>query len=279
MTDVPNGSAPAGNPPADGGTPPPAWYSGVQDESLRGLAELKGWDNPEKALNSYRNLEKLTGLPPERLLKIPEPDDAAGMAEINKRFGWAPPENVDGYDVQFPEGTPEGYSKGVKELLHKHGIPAEKAKAVFSEVFALQAQEAASAEQTLQVAHDTDMAKLKSEWGGNWDELAQLADRAQKELAPKMGLDEGLLSVLTDVLGPARTLRMFAGLGSSMGEAKFVEGNAAAPSAMTPDAARARLQQLGQDRDWFKRFESGDVNARAEWTRLNQVLANATIQR
>lgn len=276
MTDVPNGSAPpAGNPPADGGTPPQAWYSGVQDAELRGLAELKGWDTMDKALTSYKNLEKLTGLPPERLLKIPEQGDTAGWAEANKRMGWAAPDSADGYELGFPDGTPDGYSKGIRDVLHKHGIPAEKAKAVFGEVFGLQKAEADLAEQQLQTAHNNDMAKLKGEWGGNWDELAQLADRAQKELAPKMGLDEGLLGVLTDVLGPAGTLRMFAALGNSLGEAKFVDGKQSSGLAMTPDAAKARLAQLGGDKAWFARYEAGDVSARQEFAHLQSVLAKA----
>ena len=39
--------------------PTESWYGGFENESLRGIPEIKGWDSPETAVESYHNLEKL----------------------------------------------------------------------------------------------------------------------------------------------------------------------------------------------------------------------------
>src|SRR4051812_22872278 len=104
MTDT-TGSANAGNPDANASGTVDAtttaattttttaaanapWYGGVADAELRGFAELKGWKSPDDALVSYRNLEKLQGVPPERLLKLPEKADDPAWSEIHGKLGF-----------------------------------------------------------------------------------------------------------------------------------------------------------------------------------------------
>jgi len=63
------GSAGGGQPGAGGAGG--EWYAGIADEGLRGYVQTKGFKDPGALAESYRNLEKLQGVPQERLLKLP----------------------------------------------------------------------------------------------------------------------------------------------------------------------------------------------------------------
>lgn len=280
MSDVPNGSAPpAGNPPADGGqapAPDAKWYSGLQDADLRGFAELKGWDTPDKAINSYRNLEKFQGLPPERLAKIPDKDDAAGWTDFNKRFGWAAPEDAAEYKFDVPEGQSTAYADSMRQKFKELGVPVDLGNKLVAEHNAaldaiLKAEDAA-----FNVKAESEMAQLRAEWGGEFEKLNGLAQRAKEEFAGSF--DKATLDIIEDVIGPAAHAKLWAAIGSKLGEAKFVDGKTDSLGPMTPDAARARLQQLHSDKAWFQRLESGDIRARQEWESLKGIVNNATIR-
>lgn len=284
MSDNIGSGIPSGNPPADGGagtpqaaTPPEAkWYSGIEDADTRGYAELKGWKDPGEAIKSYRNLEKLQGVPAERLAKIPEANDVEGWKAFNQKFGWAPPETADKYELPVPEGMKSDYADKMKGVFHELGMPADKAKALVEKSNAILAELGQVDEEALKTSNANDLSKLKAEWGGNFDELHQLADRARQEILPASGLTSEQLDLMEDLMGPAAMIRLFAAFGQKGGEAKFTAGGRdTSVGPMTPEAARARVQQLGQDREWFGRFEKGGVPERQEWQRLQETIARA----
>ena len=47
------------------------WTSGLTDE-MRGYVQNKGFKAPQDVVESYRNFEKLHGVPQDRILKLPE---------------------------------------------------------------------------------------------------------------------------------------------------------------------------------------------------------------
>ncbi len=247
------------------------WYSGIQDEGLRGLAELKGWDSPEKALSSYKNLEKLTGLPPERLLKIPDKDDAAGLAELNKRFGWAAPDDAKDYNIEVPEGSDNRYAEHIRGVFKELGVPKDLAEKLAKAQNTYMADLLKSEDDAYNVKAQADMAALKAEWGGEFDKLDQLGRRAAKEF----GVDQTTLELMEDLLGPAGSAKFWAKIGSKMSEAAFIDGKVDQLGPLTPDAARARVQQLGQDKAWFERFEKGGIKEAQEWKQLTAIIASA----
>lgn len=283
MSDVPGSAPAAGNPPIDGGGNPPAappttppatdakWYSGIQDETLRGLAELKGWDSPDKALTSYRNLEKLTGVPADQLLKIPSKEDTAGWAELNKKFGWAPPDDAKDYNIEVPEGQDAGYAERIRGVFKEIGLPKEMGEKLAKANNAVLAEMIKAEDDAFNAKAAADMAALKAEWGGEFDKLDQLARRAAKEY----GLDQSTLELMEDFLGPAGAARFWAKIGSKMGEAAFVDGKVDSLGPMTPDAAKARVHQLGGDKEWFARLNAGGVKEKQEWAMLQSIIANA----
>lgn len=256
-----------------------SWTAAFTNPDTKGFAELRGWKSPEQAVESFRNLEKLQGVPPEQLLKLPaSADDKAGWAEVHKRIGFAAPEKADDYGLSALEGFDPSFITGAQASLHKHGVPKDMAMAVMKEMGEQLGALEKDFHTNRQAAFDSDLAKLKAEWGGNFDRLVETGKRAAAEYMPKTGLETADLDAIRDAIGQAKFNKLWAGIGSTMGEAAFHEGTTTTtPASMTPDAARVRLQQLGQDKEWFARYEKGDIKAKQEYANLRQIVANATL--
>lgn len=287
MTDS-TGSAAAGNPGADASGTEAAtntaatpaanapWYGGVADAELRGFAELKGWKSPDDALTSYRNLEKLQGVPPDRLLKLPEKADDPGWKDIHAKLGFAAPDSAEGYGLKDVEGFDPAFIAGTETAFLKHGVPKDMALAVMKDIAGITGELETAYTTQRQATHDGEMSKLRTEWGGRFDELQQLGQRAAAEYLPKSGLDASDMEVMRDTLGPAKFNKLWAAVGSTMGEAAFHDGGSAATlGPMSPDAALARRAQMVADTDFVKRVQSGDARATAEWKRVTETLAHA----
>jgi len=252
------------------------WYGSVADAELKGFAELKGWDSPDKAIESYRNLEKFQGVPADRLLKIPEAGDVDGMKAINEKFGWAPPAKPEDYALPVPEGMQDTFAKVASAEFHKLGVPKDMAVKIaeFANAFTLTQMEAENT--AINTQHNSELAALKTEWGANFDPLVETGKRAIAEYMPKTGLTDADMDALRDTLGTAKFNKLWAGIGSTMGEAAFVDGaSVAAPGQMTPEAALVRRGQLTNDAEWFKRFQAGDMKAVNEWNAVTSVLNHA----
>lgn len=252
------------------------WYGAIENPELKGYAELKGWKDPAAAVQSYRELEKFQGVPPDRLLKLPEADDAEGWKAVNTKLGWAPPEKAEDYGLPVPEGMSDTFAKVAAAEFHKLGVPKDMAVkiAAFANAFTLSQMEADNTAITTQ--HNSDLAALKTEWGGNFDALVETGKRAIAEFMPKTGLTDADMDALRDTLGSAKFNKLWAGIGSTMGEAAFIDGShVAAPGAMTPEAALVRRDQLVNDQEWGKRFRAGDVKAVNEWNAITTVLNHA----
>lgn len=281
-----NGSVPAGNPPP-GGTPPaggaggdgstpPAWYAGIEDADTRGYAELKGWKSPAEAITSYRNLEKFQGLPPERLAKVPDKDDAEGWKAFNQRFGWAAPAKPEDYALPVPEGFGREFADAMQAKFHGLNVPPELGRQIAAAANEFTLEKMRADEAAIDLEHQQDLTKLQSEWGGQFTQLQQLADRASAEVVKKGWLSDQQLEGMRDTLGTAAFMRLFANLGSQQGEARFIAGDAPpSPGSMTPEAAQARMRQLQGDSAWFQRYEAGGVKERQEYAALRHIIATA----
>lgn len=275
-----NGSAPpAGNPPADGGQAT-SWTANIEDADIRGYAELKGWKDPASAIQSYRNLEKMQGVPPERLAKIPDANDAEGWKAFNGKFGWAPPADPKEYNLPVPDGFTRDFADAMSAKFLEIGVPAELGRKIAAAANEHTIAKMQADEQAIELEHQTDLAKLKTEWGGNFEQLQQLADRASDGLVKSGAVSAEDMEAMRDTWGTAKFMKFFATLGGQQGEAKFVSSDTGGSvnGMLTPEAAQVRLNELGRDREWFARYEKGGVQERQEYQRLRQIVANATLQ-
>ena len=261
-----------------GGTGTPAPFdwntAGLAQEHLNLVTE-RGWKSPDDVMKSYRNLETATGVPPERLIKLPSAKDAADPKvwnDIYTKLGR--PETADKYVIPVPEGDKGEFAAAVKPWLHEAGVSQSQASKLATKwnehlVATQKARQAQLAE-----TNAKDVADLKTQWGADYDTRAALVDRA----AEQFGMKQEHLDAFKTAMGPKAAMEFLYNIGSKIAvEDKTVPGmNGQQPGfAMTPDAAKAKIEQLKGDRDFAALFNSKDAKqrseARSEISRLHQI--------
>lgn len=257
------------------------WHATIADADMRGFVELKGWDTPDKAVQSYRQLESHIGVPPDRLLKLPEKPDDPAWLEVHKRLGFAAPDDAAGYELDVPEGFNDDYAKAIANKAKELGIPKHMLKGLsaFNNEYVktqLDAQEKAI-EQGVTEAR----ASLKAEWGGQYEPSMALAQRAEAAMKADLGVgDEEMLAMMN--ASPRAYYKMLAGYGGSMREAPHIDGDGSGSNplrAMSPDAANARIRELKNDPSFRQRYLDGDHQANAEMTHLLKITTGAASAR
>lgn len=270
MSDVPNGSGVVPGNPAPGageGSDQP-WYAGIQDEGLRTYAQTKGFKDPGAVLESYRNFEKLQGVPQDRLLKLPERSDDPAWSDIHRRLG--APEKPEGYELKF-EGDAE-FATRMAAAMHKAGIPKSAAGALNAEWNSYVTDLIAKDEQARKEKDAAELTELRGKWGAKYDENVELGRRAGREF----GLSQEEFDAISGAMGSGKTLELFNRIGSKIGEAapfNPAQGGGGNSFGLSPDAARARITALSGDKDWTSKYLAGDVVAREEMTRLQKIAA------
>ena len=79
---------------------PPSWTTGFTDE-LKGYVDAKGFKDAQSVVESYRNFEKIKGVPQERLLTLPEKDEDPSWNDVWKRLGR--PDQPKDYQLEVPK--------------------------------------------------------------------------------------------------------------------------------------------------------------------------------
>lgn len=263
MTDNPNGSAAAGNPaPAAGGE----WYAGIADEGLRGYVQQKGFKDAGALAESYRNFEKLQGVPQDRLLKLPDKPDDPAWDGIYSRLGR--PEKPEGYELKF-DGD-DALAKRMSAAMHKAGIPKGAAAALNEEWNGYVTELIQQNEKAQQERDAAELSTLRGKWGADYDKHVEQGRRAGREF----GLSEQEFQSISASLGSGKTLELFQKIGAKLGEAAPFNPNGSGGGSgfgMTPEAAKARIQSLSGDKDWIGKYLAGGAAEKEEMTRLQQI--------
>lgn len=237
------------------------WYSSIQDEGLRGFAELKGWKDPGAAIDSYRNLEKLRGVPENELIRIPKAEDAESWQQVYSRLGR--PESPDLYELPIPEGDDGAFAKTAAEWMHKAGLTKGQAQQIaeMNNQFLAEQVQAFEAEKASSQAREIE--ELRSEWGMAYDQNTEIARRG----AQQFGIEPEMLEKIEDAIGTKALLTMFHNIGSKVGEHKMVQGQGDGFK-LSPAAAQERIAQLKGDKEWAGKYLAGGANEKAEFERL-----------
>lgn len=270
MTDqIPGGAPPAPNgqdqtpqPPAPTGV---AWLPGADDLTV-GYVQNKGWDNPAKAVESYRNLEKLFGADKAgNTVVLPKPD--AQPAELDAFYArLGRPAAPDGYKIPVPEGMDPAFAKTAAQWFFENGVPAKAAEGIATKWNEFAKQQAELADQARVAKFESDDAALHKKWGAAFDQnLGQV-----KAFYQAAGLNETVVDALQDAMGHLGAMEFLHGLAQKIGEPDFISGQTPGSfnGAMTPEQAKAQLETLRADREWTKKYLNGDAGAKAEMARL-----------
>lgn len=247
-----------------GGSP---WYGGFQDTELRGYAELKGWKEPSEVVNSYRNLEKLHGVPAEQLLKLPKDDtDKDGWNKVYDRLGR--PAKAEDYKLPTLPGDNGEFAKVISAAMYEAGIPAKAAQHIAKVNNEFIQKAMAGAQQVRTEKFAQEHTALMKEWGEAADKNSQVVDG----VAQQLGIDEKALTALRDVMGPAGAMKFLYNIGAKLGEDRFVTGGSQGfNGALSPAAAQARIAQLRQDKEFANKYLNGDAAAKDELERLHKM--------
>lgn len=260
---APASPAPAGVNGQPGAAQPDAfnWQTLGLDAEANTLVTERQWKHPNDVIKSYRNLEKLTGVPADQIIKLPKGDDPKAWNEVYTRLGR--PEKADGYKLPVPEGQDGAFAKTAAEWFHEAGVTQAGATRLATKWNEFQAAQQKQYTEQL-AARDTEQVNaLKSEWGANYDRLAGQVDKA----AETFGMKPEQLAALKQVMGPKEAMQFLQKIGSKLGveDNQFHDG--AAPQGfnnMSPEQAQAEITRLQKDKLFAQEFNSADPRVKSE---------------
>lgn len=248
---------------------PKPWYATTLTKSEnQGYAETKGWTDPDAAIESYRNLEKLRGVPADRLLTIPESlDDAEAMKPIIARLGLAPPEKADDYGLITMEGVDPDFAKVAQDWMFEANLTPKQAKMMAEKQVAYMAARAAEEETARVQANEAEFVLWRTENGPRHDAVLESARRAGR-LA---GFTAEQIATLESQVGAAGVMKAFARIGDMLGESTFIRAEDKPGFSLSPAGAQSQIATLRSDKDFVAKLQSGDAQAKEKWTRLHQL--------
>lgn len=245
-------------PPAE----PPPWTSSFNDDQ-KAFVLNKGYKGPADVIDSYRNLEKLHGVPAERLLKLPESMDTPEGRAIFERLG--APKEAKEYGLEAPKGTDPKITETLTSAFHEAGITKTAAQKIMAKLVADQEARNAQALENAKAAVATGDLALKKDWGAAYEQNTNLA----KEAARVLGMTEAQVNALGAGLGHEATMKLFHKLSGAVRESDFIGGRPPA-GILAPEQAKSEIKNLRNDADFSRRLLSGETEAKQKWERLHQ---------
>ncbi len=272
-TAVPAPAAPAAAPKAAkasaANTPEVKWTDSL-NEDLKGYVQNKGFQDTGAVIESYRNLEKLHGVSPQRILKLPETAEDTAWNDVYTKLG--KPSTPDGYGLKSVEGSDPTFTDWAKSAFHKLHLTSDQGQNLvkqFSEFTAAQ-ESAALAKKTDDVRKQTD--SLKKEWGNAYNQNLARAQHAYRTF----GLEDKAITALESAIGVDGVMKFMHDLGAKIGEHGFVSGENSQnfnSNVLTPAQAKAQIEAKMQDASFKKRYLEKEVKAVEEFTRLHIMAA------
>jgi hypothetical protein len=220
---------------------PTNWYDGLELDDIEiGAIQNKGWKSPADAVRSYNSLEKLRGVPEDRLLKLPEEGSTDGWDGIYEKLGR--PSDAKEYVMELPEGmqVDEGFMQTAQQTAFDNGISAKGFTELAKAYNEMQLQQEAVYQETVAQELEQQKVTLKNEWGSKHDEAQFIADKAMRE----MGLSEDEKSIIQAGIGYDGMYKMFNKIGDALSESMFVEGEHKSDFGRTPEQDKHEKKML-----------------------------------
>lgn len=265
-----------------GGNPPPAsagahltsvpagdWFGSFKNAELKSYVQERKFTDPEQLAERYQSLEKLRGVPEDRLLKLPEKMEGDEARAIWEKLG--APKDAKGYEIPRDEKSPDPkFADWAEGTFHKNNLTKAQALGVVQAYNErMQADISAQAEFRKNAMVQADEA-LKKVWGPEYETNINIAKQGVKIL----GLDAKTLDIMEAVQGRETLFKNLQKIGVQVGESTFVAGQGAANDAVTtPEQATSRIKELMQDRKFVKKINKGDADALKTWNDLNRAAA------
>jgi hypothetical protein len=247
----------------------------VPNETL-GWWQNKGLElgNPKdfalRLTEQYRAAERHIGVPPDQLLRIPQPNASeADRRAFYTRLGV--PSTSAEYDlssVKFADGTElaDDFIHTLRDAFSAANVSKDKAASIASAIVRFEETKEANQAAATDLHLQEQRALMERNWGPNKDFNLLTAMNG----ARRLGITDQQVNALRDTLGEYQTMEMFRRIGAATTEDTFVEGSQATGAPTTLPAAEAELARLQQDDAWVKRLLGGEVEARRQFEALTQ---------
>lgn len=272
-------SAPASAPaPAPNATTTTATQEGAGEanrwwsDEYNDLVTAKGWDkqDPNAVIKAYQNVEKIVGVPGDRVLKLPGEGDPDGVQAMWGKLG--KPEEASGYSVEWGDGIDDAFKDGLAKTFHDANLTDEQAKVLYEKYNELNDGLANEAQEQKTQQWQVELDGLQREQGTAWKEYVGGANRA----AQKLGLTAEDLGAMDALYGPAWTVKHLASIAKALGGEVTLPndqtpGNASTTGMSAPDA-KARLAALESNADWQARILNKDKTALQERRNLISIM-------
>lgn len=269
----------SGQPPAAGsgsgdGAAAFDWSKQGLDNDSMALVNDRQWKGIPDVLSSYRNLEKLSGVPPDRIIKLPGANDPVeSWGAVYDRLGR--PKSAADYKIPLPEGDSGEFAKVIAPIFHAAGLSQGQVQQIAEKHNAFIAEQTKQATEAAKTAHAAEMTQLQTEWGADYQKNNDVVDRA----AESFGMTKDHILALKQAMGPSAAMKFLYNIGSKIAvEGSFVAGDKGGGSgfdAMNSQMAIAKIEANRTDRTFVEKFNSKDPvvrgQARAEMERLHQI--------
>lgn len=226
----------------------------------------KGFGDLQSVVKGYRALEARRS----ETVAVPG-EDATDEHKAAYRKAIGVPDDAAGYEAVslIPDGWEADLSmiEPLAQAAHEAGI----SKAGFEAIVKPYVERVVEDHHALVAAQDNERASVFQEWGAQKDQNVML----MKSGFEAFGLSADDVQAMQTALADGGTKKMMAlglKLGQLSGEDGFVSG---APKSfgIAPEAARAELERLENDREFYNKLKSGDATAKARHERLLAVIA------
>jgi hypothetical protein len=225
----------------------------VADTELREFIQNKGWNDPAEMAAGYRNLEKLVG---GEKVPLPKGDtDTEGWERVYKALGR--PAKPEEYKLSDLESA---------KAYHKLGLTARQASELSTWQDTLKAAQEQRVKDESEAQRVQQLAAVRKEWGGEFDENLRLGKRAVREFGLESSVEK-----LEAALGSGELLKLTAKLGRGLKEDAFAGQTAGRSFGKSKEEAAEEIGALSQDKAFVQRYLSKDVQAVKQFTELHRI--------
>jgi hypothetical protein len=244
------------------------WSSSLPEPQKAYLAK-KGFKDPGSILDSYEKLETLMGTPKERLLRLPDKPDAPEWGDIYDRLGR--PKNANEYQFGKPGAEPvnKEFTDWAQKLFHSQGLTKQQGETLAARWNEYAIGDVQKQQEAYAANLKVEQTALQKEWGAAYDQKIKGCQAA----AQAFGLGREEVAKLEKALGYSATLKFLSNVGEKLSEDSFIgaeNGASGFKGALTPAAAQSEIEELKKDKDFMRRYTSGDREAFKKMTALHQ---------
>jgi hypothetical protein len=256
------------------------WYSGL-DADVQAHVTGRGWHEKTpveaavEAAKSHFAAQKLIGVPPEQVIRLPkDATDPSYQGIYDRVVGMGVPQKPE--DYKFPATVAEADQAFVREIAVKYKLPEAAAMGLAADLRERGEGSAAAQANAAETTKAANQVALRTAWGGSYDQNAFSATRA----AEGIGFTDEVLSAMAGLPAEKYVANMNAllKLSQQLNEATILRGGNPVrdPTAgLSQEQARERMKQLQDDKAWGAKFLAGDADTMAEFQKLTRLMVGA----